>query len=191
MTPTRREVASVPGMTVGDHTSAHQQGRDIGRADVVTDATTLLGPMEQHLERPLQLALDSGVDFVVEALLCQLVGQVALPDGEVDQFGHEREHRRTGVRRSAQLLGPLHQGFQPVHDDRLEQRLFSREVAVDSTYTHPGAAGDLVDRHGQAFGGKYLFRRPQDLVHIAARVRPQRTVRLPRTIGRGGDRCHI
>ena len=63
-------------------------------------------------------------------------------------------------------------------------------MAIDSTYTDPGPPSDLVDRHGQALGGKYLFRGPQDSVDITACVGPQRAVRSHAT-GWRGDGCHI
>ena len=36
----------VPGVAVSDHAGAHHQGRHIGRADVVSDATAHLGPLK-------------------------------------------------------------------------------------------------------------------------------------------------
>ena len=96
---------------------------------------------------------------------------VALRSAIIRRKRVEGLSRIVRVERGARVVD---QRLHAIHDDRGEQRLLRREVAVDGADADAGARGDGVDRHGEALRREHLAGRLEDARTVAARVCAQR-----------------
>jgi hypothetical protein len=121
----------------GEH--ALQQHDEVGRPDPGADGACLLGADQQQIERGEQILAQRAGDR-------DGVGQVALGGGLPGDPAEEAEERLAGVGgispgpRFADQIGD------PRRDDRFEQRLLGREIAVARLL---GRTGELAAALGQ------------------------------------------
>ena len=166
-------------MLAGGHAGAHHQCTDVGPVDVLAHGADGLSTTQECLEALLEAFLDAGNQLLaLDTGPGQLLGQVLLLDGEVNELRDEGEHGRTRVIGCCQLLGPLDQRLQPSHDDSLKKGFLGGKMTVNRPDPDPGAAGHFVNRDSQALRSEDLLGRSEHFGAVTPGVRPQGTKQM-------------
>ena len=154
------------------------------RQDEVDPKRPLLpGALERPLEDRPELLACAREPALAWRVAHQHVLQHAIACLELERpFEHE-DDRLPRVRLGLRCLAECDELADPALEDRLDERLPTREVAIEGPDPEPGPPGDLFERGVHAPFGEHLTRCGDEELVVSPRVAPMSRV-LP------GDFCH-